>query len=335
MKVSLSTANLVMTDMGWLSPYDINKNKSKVRVLILVDGKWIFKKVQNIEQTGKGHPFIGKGHGHPELYLVKSDNILLTTEYERVWSKEERKTVRQFLEPKYLKANEIDGKFWASPMNIQVNSKKYACPIAEDPDSFWLIGYYLGLGNKEKGMNMTLKVKPDEAKDFEDRLKRLEIFYKKEKYENFHEYFISNRKWNEFLYRVFPKTNWNTHIPYWVFLANKDCKKALFDGLVSAIGVKNEKNQKVTVKDKPMALTMKLIAQEVGYSVGLYAGKGSGENQSWQIVAEESARSSTVIDNFRYGLVREVRENKEKLMYVWEMEIDDASGILIDGIVCR
>lgn len=335
MKVSLSTANLIMTNEGWMSPFSISKNMEDIKILLLKNDKWIFSPVVDIEQIRKGHPFIGKGHGHPELYLVKRDNILLTTEYERVWQKELRKTVREFLTPKYLEAGDIDGKFWASPLDIKVEDPGYRVPIREIEDKFWFIGYYLGIGEREDDMKISFKLRHEKTKEFESILKKLNISYKKEELKAYHKYCITDRKWNEFLNRVFPKREWGSTTPYWLFNLNLNCKTSLFCGFIESTGVKGEKNQKATVKDKALILTMKLIAQEIGFSVGVYIGRGTGENQSWQIVAEETARSSMVIDRYRFGLIREIKENKDKMMNVWELEIEDGLGILIDGIIVR
>lgn len=329
----LSTPNIVMTDKGWMSAYELNKEKETTKVLSLIDNKWALMPILNISKLDKTNPFECKGHGHPSFYISKNDNELLTTKYERVWNKEERRNVRQFTNPCFVKASDLEGRFWASPLNI--SDREVGIPIDEKNDYFWFIGYYLGQGIREKGNALSLKSHPDNAKKLEDIMTKLGMFFKKDKFGSFHEYNITNKQWTDFLFKEFPKTNWKITIPYWIYSINIDCKKALFDGFIESIGVRSESNQKATTKDKGLAIAMKLISQELGHSVGMYTGKVMDENQSWRIVSEESARSSIVIDDYRYGLIREIKEKKDQLMYQWELEIEDCSGILVDGIVLK
>ena len=272
-----------------------------------------------------------KGHGHPIFSVTKAQEILATN-YKRVRNPSTGKTERKFNKPGWILGENMKGNFWASPAFFL----RTESPISLNEDIAWLMGAYLGNGfvNYNRINFLTNHFRCDEL---ENRFKNLGIrLYKVQKGSIF-EYYIIHAVLADWLKRTFDLEYSLKNIPFWVYGMDEKYRQSFFNGFIWGNGVFEDGRYRTTVNNKYMAIGIKLIAQTLGYSTALYLYTSKKKNkriERWQIVAEVNARSSTVIGNNRFGLVREIKNNK-KIHSVYGLEIAEGDSLIVDGLIVR
>lgn len=273
-----------------------------------------------------------KGHGHPNLMVTKGQKILASN-YERIWNTEKKISERKFFKNDWVMAKNMKGMFWASPIKFP-NTK---APIDLNEDLFWLIGAYLGIGFVMYNNNIYLKTNDFRFEELENKLNNLNLKFRKNRKEAFCEYYITHIVLADWLKNTFDFKFKTRNLPMWIYSLDKKCRENIFLGFMWAIGVFEDEKYRASTTDKYLAISIKLLAQSLGYSVALYVSTSKKNNkiiERWQIVAEINARSSVVIDSNRMSLVREITENK-RMFNIYGLELDNSDSIIVDGIIVK
>lgn len=296
---------------------------------VVLMGNKSFEKISQINKSTI--PLLSiKGHGHPQL-MVSNNQKILVTNYDRVLNKETEKTERKFYKPHQVLAKDTKGMFWASPVSFP----KEICPIELNENILWLIGAYLGNGYVNYN-NIYFGTNHFRCDELEEKLSYLNIKLNKNQKGAIVEYYINHAVLADWLKRTL-NVGYNTkNIPFWIYGMDEKYRKSFFDGFVWGNGVFENESYRFSIKDnKYLAIGIKLIAQTLGYSTALYLSTSKKRNkvtERWQIVAEINARSSVVIEENRFGLIREVTEKKRNYV-VYNIEIENGNSLIVDGIL--
>lgn len=320
----ISGKSVILTIDGLKYVGDINAGD------LVLTGNNTLGKVSKVEKRLSPLIFI-KGHGHPAL-MVSSNKKILSSNYNRITNSETGESERKFIEPVWTNAKDVKGMFWASPISFLETS----CPIEIDENIAWLMGAYLGNGYIKFN---TVYFNTNHFR--EDRLievsEKLKLRLDKKQKGSIYEYSITHAVFVNWLKETLIIDN-KKNIPFWVYGMPLKYRKQFFEGFVWGCGVFERKNYRFSIKNnKCLAIGMKLIAQSLGHSTALYLStskKNSKTSERWQIVAELSARSSVVIENNRFGLIREVKENNRKHI-VYDIELENGNSLVVDGIIVK
>lgn len=273
-----------------------------------------------------------KGHGHPKLIITDIQEIYATN-YKRTLNPETEKTERKFDKPNWVFAKDLKGMFWASPICF-LETKS---PIELNENIAWLMGAYLGNGyiNYNKIYFNTNHFREDELKE---RLELLGLRLNKVKKGSIYEYNVNHAVLADWLRRTFNIEYGIKNIPYWVYGIDEEYRENFFKGFVWSNGTFKNESYRFSIKNnKCLAIGIKLIAQTLGYSTALYLFTSKKKNritERWQIIAEINARSSVVIGDNRYGLIREISKNERKHI-TYKLELETGNSLMVDGIILK
>jgi len=316
--------NLVMSKEGLKFVSDIETGD------LLLNVNNGFSKVLAVKESS--FPLLSiKGHGHPD-FIVYPESLALSTNYKRIVNKKTGKTERKFTNPAWVLAQNLKGSFWSSPIIFY----KEKIPVELNENISWLIGAYLANGYTKSNKIYFLTSHFREEK-LSEKTNFLKLKLYKEKKGSIFEYYINHAVLSDWIRRTFDKGYGIKNIPLWVYGMDKKLRENLFDGFVWGSGVFENQSYRFSIRNnKYLAIGMKLIAQSLGYSTALYFSESGRKKEikRWQIVAEINARSSVVIDNNRYGLIREIRKS-EKNNINYSIKLDKENGIIVDGIIIR
>lgn len=272
-----------------------------------------------------------KGHGHPNFSVMKGQKIL-ATDYKRVKNPKTGKVERKFNRPSWVSGENMKGMFWASPAFFL----KMEPPIDLNEDITWLIGAYIGNGfvNYNKINFLTNHFRDEEL---ENRLDNLGIKLNKVQRGSIVEYYVVHAVLADWFKNTFNIGYGLKNMPFWIYGMDRKYRESLFKGFIWGCGVFENERYRATLDNKYIAIGMKLIAQTLGYSTALYyyeSKKNNKRKESWRIVAEINARSSTTIGNNRFGLVREIFENKRHYR-VYGLELNEDNTLIVDGLIVK
>ena len=297
---------------------------------LVLTGSNKFAKVKN-KIDSKSQLLRIKGHGHPSFAVIKGQEIL-ASDYKRVKNPDTGKVERVFYKPTWIVAENMKGMFWASPAFFL----KKEPPIDLNEDITWLIGAYIGNGfvNYNKINFLTNHFRDEEL---ENRLDNLGIKLNKVQRGSIVEYYVIHAVLADWFKNTFNIGYGLKNIPFWRYGMDKKYRKSFFEGFIWGNGIFEDERYRTAVNNKYLAIGIKLIAQTLGYSTALYfysSKKKNKRKETWRIVAEINARSSTVIGNNRFGLVREIDKIK-RIYNVYGLELDSGDSLIIDGIIVK
>lgn len=322
MLITLNEKSLLMTEEGLkevsklsLGDKILGQNKKFIQVLSLSP---LIQKSETI--------FL-KGHGHPE-FITNKDMLFLYSNYVRT-TNEDGKAERNFIEPNWVGPLDMNGNFWASPTKFPRGSSHGSI----SDNMAWILGAYLSSGNIV-GNNIFFSTNHHREEELITVLAREGFYVKKRQKGSVFEYYLTHAVLAGWLKEMLPFKN----IPYFIYGEKKKVREEFFAGLIWGNGIFENDSYKIAIRNnKPLAIGIKLLSQTLGHSTALHLSR-SGKYKKierWQITAELSARSSTLIDDNRYGLIREVNKSKKKYLS-YELELKgNRKGVIVDGLIVK
>ena len=319
-------------------------------------GNWrkVLKKAGRLAETIRL-----RGHGHPAM-VTTSNHPFWSIGHTPIWDNERRSYARNFSAPEWVDAGLMFGRYWASPTKFPkdpipefevFSREKMPCKFS---DAFWfIVGVWLGDGWLSTGQRpgrpqgqrwgkAIICAGRHEADELDAKLIEAGLYATRGSERTTERFTISSHALARWLEGHFGRYADGKKIPAWLLGADESVRRNVLNGYIWADGSEHGTRRKCTSICKALLVGVKLLAQSLGFSVAMHTampkrecvieGRRVNERQQWQLVIDTEARSSVVVGDDRFGLVRSVQMTGKR-EYVYDIEVEGDHSFLADGII--
>ncbi len=306
-----------------------------------------------------------RGQGHPEMVTTANHPFWASTKTRQSTHRSGKPVcITTTSDPDWVNASEMHMRFWASPTVVS------GCCIPDWPSKvidkeafFWCLGRWLAdgwvvtyrrtskipAGKRGSRVNSVASrvhwcASYPEADELEAKLLAAGIETCRVDDRTAVKFIVQSRELADFL-APFGKMAHGKTVPTWLLSAPVSLKEQFLEGYRTGDGSAHSNGWKATTVSKAVAIGIRLLAISLGWSVSLHLTKRSStcviegrkvsQRNSWQLVAEKTARSSFTTDSgHRFGLVRSVSETG-RTEEVFNFEVEEDNSYVADGIVVK
>lgn len=331
---NITKGMLVFTHAGRLKPVLSIMNRNNAEIIKL-SGRG-----SNGIRTTKEHPFYTR---------------------EAVYSYENKSKKLTFSEPSWCSAENMNGKYWASPSFFTISSipkfeyehANEKVPCAIDEAFFWFVGLWLGDGwirrhkrygriTEQTNDQVYICANFSQSEYIKERLRSIGFNITVVKDRTVDKLIITNKVLARWLHSNFNEGASNKTLPYWILGIDNKYKQSLIDGYMFADGYKYKNTIKSTTVSKKLAHSIKLLAQSLGYSASVFKynvaktktieGRVVNQKPQYQLCLYENRKTTHEIAGIVYGKVKGVEyENKKETVYNISVEGDES--YVADGFI--
>ena len=281
-----------------------------------------------------------------------------------IWNSETHEYDTVLSNPAWEKAENLKGKMW---LNLCCFNEKLEIPHLEiyksgnqykiqkesydfSPSFFYFIGRWLGDGWINATTLKTGKVKKrvficcsySEEQKLKEKLLLTNLHFNITHERTAVRFCFSSTNLYEWLFSNFGKGANRKNIPLWVFTMPSEYKEALVQGYLDADGCKRKNNFASTTINRKLSIALKILQGELEQTTSIYfckrpptciiEGRTVNQHSFYQNIYYKHPRSSMLVKEGYWGLVRSVEPYRENIM-VYNLEVEEDNSYTVDGIV--
>lgn len=344
------TGTLVLTREGWKAIEDVIAGD----VVFTHRNRW--RRVIRNWGSRQGRTVTVKGQGHEGL--VATDNHKFPArEKRRIYPPAGERGHGYGLhvltdEIQRVEAKDLQGKFWASPIDFPAEEVPATEGVDVDlasPSVLWVLGKYLADGSpnspKKNGKHYSLRIGDGygaEAEELEARLTAAGFTFGISEERTTKVFQLNSVALTEWVKLHFGHGDTKT-VPPWAYGLTLDQRRALFAGYIHGDGhALDNGGVRFNTVCKTLAISMRLLAQSIGYftsvrkvepdATKVIEGRTVNQKPWWAVTCNLESTTAVRDDGSQWGKVRSVTETG-RVETVWNLEVADDNSYMVEGIL--
>lgn len=294
-----------------------------------------------------------KGQGHPNMITTANHPFLSTVKHAQNTRRDNKHVIiKTYDEPSWANAEDMKGRFWATPREIETIDRPLSPSLIKDETKFyWCLGRWLADGwtvcykRKNRPNSVASRIlwcsAKHEADELFQNLTNAGIITCRSNEKTVVKFIKQSKELVDFM-SPFGKMAYGKTLPSWILTAPKILREAFLMGYFTGDGYKTINGYKATTVSKSIAIGIRLLAVGLGYATTITHTKRPAkckieervvnQRNTWQILIYENSRSSFVLGKHRYGIIRSV-EQTGLTQEVFNFEVEEDNSYVADGIV--